>query len=120
MFALWGFAGFMACRRTGRFTEALKSGIAVSGITVLLLHFAGLLRVNLFLDATLQRPDWQYVLGHFENSGFESVRAHANYMFAKQVFPRLLLGTSIGVITGCIGGLACKLSRPRRYTGPGE
>ena len=120
MFVLWGFAAFIACRRTGRFVEALKSGLIVSGITTLLFHIAGMLRVNLSLDAVLQRPDWQHLLGHLENSEFQSVRAHANYMFAKQVIPRLLLGTSIGVITACIGGLACKLSCSPRYSGLGK
>ena len=111
MFVMWGFAGFAACRRTGRFVDAIKSGVIVGAITISALHVVVIVRVNMFLGTLSQRPDWQNLSRAFQGSSFESLRAYANYSYAQQTIPKLVAAVTIGTITGALGGLACKLTQ---------
>jgi hypothetical protein len=113
MFALWGLAGFLACRRTGRFVEALKTGLIVSAVTIAVFHLAATLRVNLFLDTIRHRADWRNLMSAYESSGVLSLREFVNYSYAKQLLAKLLVGTTIGLIVASIGGGASKLFHRR-------
>ena len=110
MFTMWGFAGLAAYRRTGRFIDAIKSGVVVAAMTHMVFYLIALLRVNLFLDTISQRPDWQTLIRTFQGSGFESFRAFVNYSYAQQFVPKLVVSITIGAITGAFGGAAGKLS----------
>jgi len=111
MFTMWGFAGFAACRRRGRFVDALKAGVIVGAMTHLVFYSIILLRVNLFLDTLSGRPDWQNLVRTFQSSGFESFRAHVNYSYAQQFIPKLVVSIIISTVTAALGGLAGKSSR---------
>ena len=59
MFTIWGFAGFRAFRRNGRLADAVVGGGAVAFSTFVVFVVARLITVNLSLDVTSQRLDWQ-------------------------------------------------------------
>jgi hypothetical protein len=111
MFALWGLAGFGASRRTGRLRDAIKVGAAVAFVTFVVYTFAVILRVNLFLDAMSQRPDWQNLMVRFQASGFESLRAYANYEYVTGAPFKILIASTIGAGTGSVGGFFGSLGR---------
>jgi hypothetical protein len=111
MFALWGLAGFGASRRTGRLRDAIKVGAAVAFVTFVVYTFAVILRVNLFLDAMSQRPDWQNLMVRFQASGFESLRAYANYEYVTGAPFKILIASTIGAGTGLVGGFFGSLGR---------
>jgi len=111
MFAMWGAASFVVCRRSGRFRDAITTGVMVGAVTVAVFHISGALRINVFLGDITQRADWQGLVWSFPDSGFESLRAYANYAYAKQFVPRLIAGTLAGTVTGALGGLTYKVCR---------
>jgi hypothetical protein len=111
MFAMWGTASFVVCRRSGRFRDAITTGIMVGAVTIAVFHISGALRINVFLGAITRRADWQGLVWSFPGSGFESLRAYANYAYAKQIVPRLVAGALAGTVTGAVGGLTYKLCR---------
>jgi hypothetical protein len=115
MFAMWGAASFAVCRRSGRFMDAITTGVMVGAVTVAVFHISGVLRINVFLVVISQRADWQGLVWSFPNSGFESLRAYANYTYAKQIVPRLIAGALAGTVTGALGGLTYKLCRAVSY-----
>jgi hypothetical protein len=78
MFAIWGLAGFVAARRTGRIVEGVKVAAIVAFVTFVVFDLAAIVRVNLFLDALTHRSDWQNLLVRFQASGFTSLRLYAN------------------------------------------
>lgn len=55
MFAIWGFAGFRASRRSGRLADAVFVGAIVAFSTFFVFVVARLITVNLSLDVTSQR-----------------------------------------------------------------
>jgi hypothetical protein len=110
MFAMWGAASFVVSRRSGKFIDAIKTGVMVGAVTIAIFHVSGMLRINVFLSAIVQRPDWPGLVWSFPDSGFESLRVYANYTYAKELVPRLVAGASIGTVTGALGGLMYKLS----------
>ena len=110
MFLMWGFAGFAACSRRGRFTDALKSAVVVGTMTHIAFYLITLIRVNLFLDTMSERPDWRNLVATFQSSGFDSFRMHVNYSYAQQFVPKLVVSIIICSITGGLGALVCKLS----------
>ena len=59
MFASWGMAGFVASRRTGRLTDAVKAGAVFAFSTFAIFWIANIARVNVFLDVLRDWPDWQ-------------------------------------------------------------
>ena len=81
MFAIWGLAAFVASRRTGRLLDGIKIGATVAFFTFLVFDLMVILRVNIFLDALSQRSDWQNLVERFQASGFQSLRAYANYKY---------------------------------------
>jgi hypothetical protein len=111
MFAMWGAASFVVCRRSGRFIDAIRTGVMVGAVTVAILHMAGMFRINIFLSSITQRADWHGLVWSFPDSGFESLRAYANYVYAKQLVPRLIAGALVGTVTGALGGVTYRLSR---------
>jgi hypothetical protein len=115
MFTIWGIAGFGATRRTARILDAVKVGATVAFVTFVVYTLAVIVRVNLFLDAMSQRPDWQNLMERFQASGFESLRAYANYRYVTGAPFKILVASMIGAVTGLIGGFFGSLGR--RETG---
>ncbi len=111
VFLLLGVPGFLARRRGGDVTDAIKAGATAGAITFVLFLLLGILRVNLFLDTIRYRSDWQNLVSDFRQSGFESLRAYANYVYARQIFIFPVVGTVAGVMSGAIGGLLGGLGR---------
>jgi hypothetical protein len=111
MFAMWGLAGFGSSRRTGRLWDAVRVGAVLAFVTFVVFSFAVIVRVNLFLDALSQRSDWQNLMGRFQASGFESLRAYANYVYLTGAPFKILVASIIGAGTGLVGGIFGSLSR---------
>lgn len=105
MFVTWGLAGFAAHRRSGRLMQAIKVGAAVAFATFVVFEISIFIRVNLFLDAISQREDWQGLLARYKASGFDSLRAYANYDYAMAAPLKMLTSSTIGAVTGLVGGL---------------
>ena len=105
MFAIWGFAGFRAARRSGRLLDAVLVGGTVACITFVVFGAARLITVNLSLDLTSQRLDWQNLLVRFNASGFESLRAYANYEYIAGAPFKIFVASVIGAGMGLVGGL---------------
>jgi hypothetical protein len=103
MFAIGGVVSFVVSRRSGRFIDAIRTGVMVGVITTAVFHISGMLRTNVFLSAIVQRADWRGLVWSFPDSGFESFRAYANYTYAKELVPRLIAGTLMGTVTGVLG-----------------
>ena len=116
MLAIWGVAGFVAARRTGRIVEAVKAEAITAFITFVVFDLAAIVRVNLFLDVLSHRSDWQNLLVRFQASGFTSLRVYANYEYITGSPFKILVATIIGVVTGLIGGFFGWLGR--RYMRP--
>jgi hypothetical protein len=111
MFAIWGLAGFVAARRTGRILDAVKVAAIVAFVTFVIFDLAAIVRVNLFLDALIHRSDWQNLLVRFQASGFTNLRMYANYEYITGSPFKILVATLIGSVTGLIGGLFSWLGR---------
>jgi hypothetical protein len=111
VFLLLGIPGFLARSRGGHFADAIRAGAIAGAITFALFLLVGILRVNLFLDTIRDRSDWQNLVADFGRSGFQSLRAYANYVYAKQIVVIPAIGTIAGVISGAIGGLLGGLGR---------
>ena len=114
MFTIWGLAAFAASRRTGRLREGIKAGVTVAFITFVVFVAARIVVVNLFLDATSQRLDWQSLIVRFHASGFESLRAYANYEYATGAPFKILVASIIGAGTGLVGGFLGSVGRIRK------
>ena len=104
--------GFAARRRGGHFVDALEAGAIAGTITFALLLLLGILRVNLFLDIIRNRSDWQNLVADYTRSDFQSLRAYANYVYAKQIVVFPVVGVVAGAISGSIGGLLASVVRP--------
>jgi hypothetical protein len=111
MFAIWGLAGFVAARRTGRIVDAVKVAAIVAFVTFVVFDLAAIVRVNVFLDALTHRSDWQNLLVRFRASGFTSLRVYANYEYITGSPFKILAATLIGSVTGLIGGFFSWLGR---------
>src|SRR5262249_36957124 len=111
MFAIWGLAGFVASRCTGRLLDGVKVGATVAFVTFVVYTFAVIVRVNLFLDTMSQRPDWQNLMARFQASGFESLRVYANYEYVTGAPFKILVASIIGAGTGLLGALVGRLVR---------
>jgi hypothetical protein len=105
--------GFAARRRGGHFADALEAGATAGAIAFALFLLLGILRVNLFLDTIRGRSDWQNLVADYARSDFQSLRAYANYVYAKGIVVFPLVGVVAGAISGSLGGvLAGILRRP--------
>ena len=111
MFAVWGLAGFRASRRSGRTTDAIVVGAMLALITFTVFVIARLITVNLSLDLTSQRLDWQNLMARFRASGFTSLRAYANYEYVAEAPFKLFVASLIGAAMGLVGGLCGRVSR---------
>ena len=111
MFAIWGLAGFGASRRTGRLLDAVKVEATVAFGTFVIFAFVRIVGVNLFLDTTSQRSDWQNLLVRFQASGFESLRVYANYEYVTGAPFKIVVASIIGAGTGLVGGFFGSLGR---------
>jgi hypothetical protein len=120
MFAICGLAGLGASRRTGRFWDAVKAGATIAFVAFVVFDLAVLLRVNLFLDTLSQRSDWQNLMARFRASGFESLRAYANYEYVSGPPVHILVASIIGAVTGLVGGVFGSLSRRKMGRIPQE
>jgi hypothetical protein len=105
MFAFWGLAGFAASRRTGRLVDGAKVGATVAFVTFAIFVGVRIVGVNLFLESTSQRADWQSLMMRFRASGFENLRLYANYEYLTGAPFKILVASVIGVCTGLVGGV---------------
>jgi hypothetical protein len=102
---LWALIGFAAERQTARVRDAARAGAVVGAISLGLFHIAVMLRVNIFLDVISRRSDWQGLMLKFQHSGFESLRAYANWDYLQLTGPILFFGVLAGGLCGTLGGL---------------
>ena len=105
MFAIWGVTAFAASRTTGRVVDGIKAGAMVAFVTFVVFDLLVILRVNLFLDTLTERLDWQNLMMRFQASRSESLRTFINYHYVTQAPFKILVATTIGAVTGVIGGL---------------
>ena len=105
MFTSWGFAGFLAARRSARLLDAVTVGGTVACITFVVFVAARLITANLSLDLTSQRLDWQSLMVRFKASGFESLRVYANYEYVAGAPFKIFVASIIGAGMGLVGGL---------------
>ena len=114
---LWTIASYAATRRTERFRDAIFAGLLVGLACIAVLHVAAIVRENVFLDQIQYREDWANLVNRFRTSGFESLRAYANYEYLKGTPLLLILGAGVGSICGVLSGtisiLRCKASAPK-------
>ena len=119
MFISWGVAGFVAARRTGRLTDAVKAGTVFAFSTFAIFWIANIVRVNLFLDVLREWPGWQQtVVARYRESGFESFRTFTNYEYLKDAPLKIAVPTAIGAMLASIGGLAGMLGKRFRVAAP--
>jgi hypothetical protein len=111
MFTIWGLAAFAATRRTGRLVDGAKVGATIAFVTFVVFVVARIVGVNLFLEATSQRADWQNLMIRFRASGFESLRLYANYEYLTGAPLKILVASVIGLCMGLVGGVFGSLSR---------
>jgi hypothetical protein len=110
MFAVWGLAGFVASRRTGRLLDGVRVGATVAFVTFLVYILTQFVRVNVFLDILTQRSDWQNLMVSFHKSGNESLRRYVNYVGLAGAPFKLLVASIIGAGSGLVGGFLGGLS----------
>ena len=112
MFTSWGVAGFLAARRTGRLTDAVKAGTVFAFATFAIFWMANIVRVNLFLDLLREWPGWQQsVVARYSESGSKSFRAFTNYEYLVDAPLKIAVPTVIGGLLALIGGLVGSLGR---------
>jgi hypothetical protein len=59
----------------------------------------------MFLDVIQQRNDWQNLVARYHRSGFNGLRAYANYEYVRMT-PMLAAGGALaGSLSGVLGGL---------------
>ena len=102
----WSTVGYVVARRTRRLSDGVKAGILVGLAMMAVFHLAGIARVNLFLDLIRDREDWQNLLARFGQSGFQSLRAYANYEYLRGTPFVVGIGVGAGAIAGALGGAA--------------
>jgi len=104
--------GFAVRRRGGHLVDALEAGATAGAITFALFLLFGILRVNLFLDTIRSRSDWQNLVSDYARSDFQSLRAYANFVYAKGIILFPIAGVAAGAISGSLGGVLAGFVRP--------
>jgi hypothetical protein len=94
--------------------DAVRVGTILGVATIVMFHAASIVRVNLFLNAIRHRGDWQNLVARYNQSGFRSLRAYANYEYATLTPMVLALGAIAGSISGVVGGLVNMVRRTLR------
>ena len=117
--AMFGFVflalavpGFAVRRRGGHLVDALEAGATAGAVTFALFLLFGILRVNLFLDTIRSRSDWQNLVADYARSDFQSLRAYANFVYAKGIILFPIAGVAGGAISGSLGGVLAGFVRP--------
>ena len=105
MFTLWGVTGFTAARKSGRMIDGITAAVIVALVTGVVFDLMIFVRINLFLQTLASRPDWQNLMMEFRTSGSENLRTFINYHYLTQAPVKVLVGMTIGSMTGIIGGL---------------
>jgi hypothetical protein len=113
MFFLWGAAGWMAARRTGHLSAAVKTGAIVASVTFIVFDATVILRMNVFLEVIKYRDDWRNMVANFPASGFDSFRTYVNYVYITASPFKIVAATVIGTVCGSIGGLTASLGPQR-------
>lgn len=111
LLVLWTAASYLATQRADRFREAVLAGLLVGLASICVLHFAAIVRVNVFLDQIQYREDWTNLVARFHASGFQSLRAYANYEYLTGTWLLLLIGAGAGSVCGVISGALHKVLR---------
>ena len=114
LLAMWSAAVVAITWRTGRLGDAVKVGTILGVATIVMFHAASIVRVNLFIDAIRHRGDWQNLVARYNQSGFRSLRAYANYEYATMTPMVIALGAIAGSISGMVGGLVNAVRRTLR------
>jgi len=109
---LWTLASYVARRRTDRFRDAIVAGLLVGLASIAVVHVAAIVRVNVFLDEIQYRDDWVNLVARFRSSGFQSLRAYANYEYLTGTPILLLLGAGVGSICGAVSGAISVRCKP--------
>ena len=91
--------------------DAVKVGATVALGTFVVFVFVRIVGVDLFLDTTSQRSDWQNLLVRFQASGLESLRVYANYEYVIGAPFKIVVASIIGAGTGLVGGFFGSLGR---------
>ena len=68
--------------------------------------------MNLFLDIIRNRSDWENLVADYARSDFQSLRAYANYVYAKGIVVFPVVGVVAGAVSGSLGGLLASVVRP--------
>lgn len=102
---IWTLAAAVVTWRTERVADAVKVGVILGVATLLVFHIAALVRVNLFLDVIQHRNDWQNLVVRYHESGFQSLRAYANYEYVRGTPMIIGLGALGGSLSGAMGAL---------------
>lgn len=101
---LWVATSVAAGRRAQRFRDAVTAGLLVGLATMLAIHVAAIVRVNVFLEQIRHREDWINLVSRFRASGFQSLRMYANYEYLSGSPFLLGFGAAAGTVCGLVGG----------------
>ena len=105
MFTIWGAMGFVAARKTGRVVDGLTTAMIVAIVTGIVFDVMMLLRVNIFLHALTERPDWRNLMARYRAGGADNLRTFINYHYVTEAPVKILVGATIGAVVGVIGGI---------------
>ena len=98
MFGVWALIACDAARRDGRVSSGLVIGIVVAVATFFVFGLMNLLRVNLFLNESTARGDWQRM------------------MALKDLPLKLGVASAIGGVMGLLGGFIGRVAYRRVTT----
>ena len=105
MFVAWGYAGHAAYRRTQRLGRSVSAGAIAGLMTFIVLTTVVIARVNVALSVVSERPDWRNMVAGYPQSGFDSFRAYANYIYIVGAPFKIAVAATIGAACGFIGGM---------------
>ena len=110
MLSLWTLASIAAALPSRRYTRAIAAGILAGVATMAVLNLTAIARVNIFLDQIRHRDDWINLVARFDASGFQSLRAYANWEYLRGTPTILGLGAVAGGVCGAIAGLITRVT----------
>ena len=92
--------------------------MAVAFTTFCIFVPLNLLRVNIFLNSLMDRPDWQHMVMRFRASDAESLRMFVTVDYLAGAPLKIVVATAIGAGMGMLGGSAGWLSRRQMSATP--